>query len=180
MNARHHAASSRQLPLAQRGFVLVASLLMLVVVTLLAVTMFRSFGVDEKIAGNSRDKEMAVEAAQSSEQYAENWLVNAAANADSTNVAAVNCTALVASTVGQVCSNPMANPSSLPWTAGVTYALPTPSTVLSATPEFYIYSLGSSGLGNMYLIDSVAYGASTNTVAEVEAYYQLLCTNAPC
>ena len=43
----------------QRGMVLVTSLLLLVVVTLLAVSMFRSFGLDEKIAGNLREKQRA-------------------------------------------------------------------------------------------------------------------------
>src|SRR5205807_8509264 len=41
----------------QRGMVLVTALLLLVVVTLLAVGMFRSFGLDEKIAGNVREKQ---------------------------------------------------------------------------------------------------------------------------
>ena len=42
---------SREFP-KERGMVLVTSLLLLLVVTILAISMFRSFGVDEKIAGN--------------------------------------------------------------------------------------------------------------------------------
>ena len=38
-----------------RGMVLVTALLMLVVVTILGLAMFRSFGLDEKIAGNLRE-----------------------------------------------------------------------------------------------------------------------------
>lgn len=167
-----------------RGFVLVSSLLLLLVVTILGVSMFRSFGVDEKIAGNTRDKQMALEAAQSAEQAAENYLVTAASNAQSTSIAGVNCTALVAAAVGQVCSNPLAIAPAvpaIPYTAGVIYTPPTlgvaNSTNFSTAPNYYIYSVGPSGFGNMYLIDSVAYGASPNTVAEVEAYYQLTCIN---
>jgi len=40
----------------QRGMVLITALLLLIVVTILAVGMFRSFGLDEKIAGNTREK----------------------------------------------------------------------------------------------------------------------------
>ena len=43
----------------QRGMVLISSLLLLLVVTIFAMSMFRSFGVEEKIAGNTRDKERA-------------------------------------------------------------------------------------------------------------------------
>ncbi len=59
---------------SQRGMVLVTSLLLLLVVTMLAVSMFRSMGLDEKIAGNMRDKQRALNAAETAEQYAENWL----------------------------------------------------------------------------------------------------------
>ena len=37
--------------LVERGFVMVSSLLLLLVVTIIAVGMFRSFGIQEKIAG---------------------------------------------------------------------------------------------------------------------------------
>ena len=59
--------------------VLVTALLMLIVVTILAVAMFRSFGLDEKIAGNLREKQRALNAAETAEQFAEYWLTGAAA-----------------------------------------------------------------------------------------------------
>ena len=42
----------------------------------MALSMFRSFGIQEKIAGNMREKQRAVAAAVSAEVYAENWLIN--------------------------------------------------------------------------------------------------------
>ena len=45
----------RHLPARQGGLVLVSSLLLLLVVTILAVAIFRSFGIEEKIAGNQRE-----------------------------------------------------------------------------------------------------------------------------
>ena len=41
--------------------------------------MFRSFGMQEKIAGNMREKQRALQAAVSAEQYAEWWLSNTGA-----------------------------------------------------------------------------------------------------
>ena len=61
-------------PARQRGMVLIVSMLLLLVVTLLAVAMFRSMGVGSKIAGNVREKQRALHAAESVEQYAVNWL----------------------------------------------------------------------------------------------------------
>ena len=59
---------------ADRGYTLVVGLLLLVVLTLFAIGMFRSFGLQEKIAANTRDKQRALEAAQSALQYGEWWL----------------------------------------------------------------------------------------------------------
>jgi len=62
----------------QRGLVLVSSLLLLLVVTMLALAMFRSMGLAEKISGNVREKQRALHAAVVAEQYAEWWLSNTA------------------------------------------------------------------------------------------------------
>jgi type IV pilus assembly protein PilX len=162
----------------QSGMVLVTSLLLLIVVTLLAVGLFRSYGLDEKIAGNVREKQRALNAAETAEQYAEYWLAN---GNSSTGVA---CTAMVASNVGQVCSNTLTNVTQIPWTAGVTY-LPTVTSAMSvtgnaggqntyyATPAFYIAYLGQppSGVGSIFQIDAVGYGGSMDSAAVVETTY---------
>ena len=165
-----HLAHSRQ-----TGMVLVTSLLLLIVVTLLAVGMFRSFGLDEKIAGNVREKQRALGAAETAEQYAESWL---AAGNGNTGAA---CTGLVAASVGQVCTNLLATPTQVPWTAGVTYT-PTVTSAMSvsqvggqgtyyAAPTFYIAYLGATAQGSIYQIDAAGYGGSVDTAAVVEATY---------
>jgi prepilin-type N-terminal cleavage/methylation domain len=71
----HHRADEQHMKTPrEQGFVLIASLLMLVVLTLLAVSMSRSFGLQERMAGNLREKARAFDAAQSSLSYAEWWL----------------------------------------------------------------------------------------------------------
>jgi type IV pilus assembly protein PilX len=184
----------------QRGMVLVTTLLLLIVVTILAVGMFRSFGLDEKIAGNTREKQRALNAAETAEQYAEYWLVNA------TNTGPVTCTGLVtASTsnyIGQVCSNVLTtsvpNVAQVPWAltsapgtpVGVSYTPSAPAVMnvtgvsggagnYYAAPVYYISYLGvsSSGLQTFYQIDAVGYGGSPDTAAVVESTYVLTQTN---
>ena len=120
--SRHVIQMQHTAPVKQRGLVLVTSLLMLVVVTLLAVAMFRSFGTDEKIAGNTREKHRALNAAETAEQAAEAWLANG------NGVVAVNCTAVLIYPASQICNSTMqtanVDPTVLPWAAGVSYTAP--------------------------------------------------------
>ena len=51
MNPRRAAACS------ERGIALVSSMLLLLIITILALSMFRSLGTQEKIAGNVREKD---------------------------------------------------------------------------------------------------------------------------
>jgi type IV pilus assembly protein PilX len=173
----------------QRGMVLVTSLLLLLVVTMLAVGMFRSMGLDEKIAGNMRDKQRALNAAETAEQFAENWLSLGNGNNG------IACTGVVNANVGQsrVCSNtlqssvPNNDVTVLPWAiastpVGVQY-LPavtanmntTPGTPdsYSSAPIFYIAYLGISpgGLGSVYQIDAAGFGGTANTAAVVESTF---------
>ncbi len=163
----------------QGGMVLITALLLLIVVTILAVGMFRSFGLDEKIAGNMREKHRALNAAETAEQYAEWWL----SSGNGSN--GINCTTMLAANIGQVCSNVMTNAATLPlpWTVGVSYApgAPTAMNVTTAggsdsyyfTPTFYISYLGlsPSGLGAVYQIDAAGYGGSPDTAAVIESTY---------
>jgi type IV pilus assembly protein PilX len=163
----------------QRGMVLVTSLLLLVVVTLLAVSMFRSFGLDEKIAGNVREKQRALSAAETAEQFAEYWLASGNASPG------ITCNSLVSSSVGQVCSNALASPITTPWTWGVNYLYaPSATTTMhistsgglgnyAHTPTFYIAYLGSTSTGTLYQIDAVGYGGSPDSAAVVEATYAI-------
>jgi type IV pilus assembly protein PilX len=162
----------------QNGMVLVTSLLLLIVVTLLAIGMFRSFGLDERIAGNVREKHRALNAAETAEQYAEYWLATVGGTP-------ITCAAgFVSVSPGQVCTIPLANAAQIPWTSGVNY-IPSVTSAMNVTgtaggqgayyknPAFYVGFLGAtpSGLGTIYQIDAVGYGGSVDTAAVVEATY---------
>src|SRR5471030_76901 len=144
-------------PRRQCGLVLVSSLLLLLVVTVMALAIFRSYGIEEKIAGNQREKQRALHAAESAQQYAEWWLSSA------TGVTTpVICTNIVPAATGQVCANTLPTiatnqqVANLPWQVagvpvGVNYA--PPNMVFNtaggvgnyfATPLFYISYLGTT------------------------------------
>jgi type IV pilus assembly protein PilX len=175
---------SCRLQIQQRGVVLMTSLLLLVVVTILALAMFRSFGLQEKIAGNVRERQRALHAAEGAQSYAEWWLSN-----NSSSVPAV-CGSLLNANLsqGQICSNKLsttvASVVTIPWTGGggpvgVTYNPGNAMTVTSAAakdtyydiPRFYIADMGVSadGRGEIYQVDASGYGATPNTVAVVES-----------
>ena len=170
----------------ERGMALISALLLLVVTTILGVAMFRSFGLLEVIAGNTREKQRALHAAESAQTYAEWWLT---ANQGINATSGTPCTAMV--TVATVCSNamPIANASTVPWTAGVTYSdagLPTgsPGTVGNyiSDPTFYISFIASSynpttgTTTSSYQIDALGYGGNTSSAAVAESAYNVSVT----
>ncbi len=60
----------------QRGAVLIVSLLILIVLTLIGVTAMGTSGLEEKMAGNNRDLNLAFQAAEAALKDAEDYLVN--------------------------------------------------------------------------------------------------------
>jgi type IV pilus assembly protein PilX len=156
----------------QSGVVLVISLLLLIVVTIMALSIFRSFGIQEKIAGNTREKQRALQAATSTQQYAEWWLANksyapVAVGEGIASSGDVTCSTLIDANVnvdleaGQICSN------LLPAAVGVSVtAWPTLST-----------SLNNTGVGVAYTPPCVAIthpstpSTSTNCPIATDSYY---------
>ena len=176
---------------SERGMVLISSLLLLIVVTIMALSMFRSFGIQEKVAGNMREKQRALQAAESAQVYGEQWLITNAGTS-----APITCNSLLsasASTLqGQICSNKLweSTPSvtTVPWAVagtanvGVTYlpaGMNVNTTASSNTyygaPTFYISDAGPSAdpnvPGEIYQIDAFGYGGNSNTAAVVESTY---------
>ena len=187
MNTTHHPATALRAP--QRGIVLIASLLLLLVVTIMAVSLFRGFGIDEKIAGNTREKQIALAAADTAEQYAEQWLAD---NIVTTTV----CTKQLVAPLSQACSNQapaafdplptgVSSVTNLPWQiagkpAGVSFLpvnVPSLDAVTVNPPTYYISYLGPGTApdgvspGTVYQIDAAGYGRITSTAAVVESTF---------
>jgi len=193
------AMRPQSVEVAQRGIVLVSSLLLLLVVTIMALSIFRSFGIQEKIAGNTREKQRALQGALSAQQFAESWIANTsnaptAVNAGLAVSADITCSALVDANAGggQLCTNTLASlgltPASPPWSVGIDYAPPgmnygtsdtntAVSDIYYARPRFYITDLGPLATvnGEVYKVDAYSYGTSPSTVAVVESTFAITC-----
>ena len=177
----------------QAGIVLVSSLLLLLVVTIMALSIFRSFGIQERIAGNTRDKQRALQVAESVQQYAELWIANSsgapvavatgiASSADSV-CAASAATPSAMPTAPQICINNLASLgvtiTAAPWVSGGQFVgvqyTPAGMSVSPATggvssdvyfsqPAFYITDLGPPA-GSL-----VAGAGSKGEVYKIDAY----------
>ncbi|WP_198085359.1 PilX N-terminal domain-containing pilus assembly protein [Variovorax sp. E3] len=174
----------------EQGFVLIVAMLFLIVLTVLSVSMFRSFNLQERIAGNTREKERALEAAQSALQYGEWWL------GQGNGSTGANCSGVLnANTLSQmqVCSNMLTAPTTLPWSARADY-LPPNMTVATgggiaasgdinynAKPGLSIGYLGLSpdGKSLLYQVSAFGYGGSTTAAAVVQSTYQVSGGNKP-
>ncbi|MGO9802854.1 MAG: PilX N-terminal domain-containing pilus assembly protein [Steroidobacteraceae bacterium] len=171
---------------------LITALLLLMIITILGLSMFRSFPTQEKIAGNVREKERALHAANSAQEYAEWWLMqnNNIAIGDvvcGAGTPLINANLNV--NVGQICSNPLYTllptgtvtdvASQVPWTVGgvpigVQY-LPNGMAVTgnpivtagdstyASTPVFYIADLGAAGDGQGEAYQIDAYAYAGST-----------------
>ena len=182
---RAFAALRRTVQLTQRGFALVTALLFLIILSILAVTMFGSSGMQGKIAGNTLEYQRAMQAAEYALRYGE-WLLQQRGLTETT------CTQMVdLSVVGNqpmVCLNALANPTTLPWSAGLNltpvgmtvragggevftpgYTGPT-DVNYARQPSLYIYKVGPDPSGNMmYQLSTVGYGGNSGTVSVLQA-----------
>jgi type IV pilus assembly protein PilX len=186
------------IPARQQGMALVAALLLLVVITILGVTMFRSYGLTERIAGNTRERERALAAAMSTQDHAEFYLngnkgANSVQNQDCSSLGQATLEAAV-----MVCTNALTgNVAQVPWAHSFTYTPPgmTIGTggagTFTQAPQFYITFLGAANGSNqaysnqsgqnasVFLIDTVAWGGAGNTVAVVESGYKVMTAYSP-
>ncbi|MCF6251350.1 MAG: PilX N-terminal domain-containing pilus assembly protein [Methylococcaceae bacterium] len=70
----------------QAGVVLVVSLIMLLLLTLIGVSGMQSTGLEEKMAGNKRNRNLAFQAAEAALRHAENYIENGLANSNATQI----------------------------------------------------------------------------------------------
>ena len=175
---------------AQRGVALISSLLLLIIITILALSMFRSFGTQEKIAGNLREKDRALHAAVSAQQYGEWWLTQGNNAAIGSVVCAAGPPLSANLGQGQICKQTLdqagytvTQPAT--WAAQIQFVPPTMGVAgvggangdpsYFAAPAFYIADLGvaGDGAGEAYQIDAYGYGSTDGTVAVVESAYEV-------
>ena len=171
----------------QCGMALIASLLILIMVTIIALSMFRSSNLLEKISGNVRENQRAFQSAQDALVYAEWWL-----RQPTSSVNPVACTGTSLPNL-QVCNAPIssANVSGLPLFTGYTppgmtvssgggqtSASTTSDVNYSQNPAVYIAYLGlvSGTSAPLYQVTAIGYGGSggpTGSTCIVQSNYSL-------
>ena len=164
-----------------RGFVMIVGMIFLTVVLMLGIALFRSSGLQERIAGNTREKARALEAAQSALQYGEWWLQQS----DRGTGAACNSVKTAAQL--EACSNALAAPATLPWSARFDYRPPAMTVAAGgglagngdinyqAQPGLYVQYLGLTldAQSLLYQVTAFGYGGSASTAAVVQSTFQV-------
>lgn len=178
-------------------------MLLLIVMSLLAMYMFRSNGVQELIAGNIREKQRSIQTAEAAEQLAEMWLATPGNVVQYNSVPCTSAGVVAWPTVPVICTAPVAsitdaaNATTVPWKVsgaevGFTY-FPGSTTgtgdLNTATvgpnyyyqvPRFYIGIVQnqSSIRQAVYRIDAWNYAGTPNTATVVESNFVVTNTNA--
>lgn len=172
----------------QRGYVMILSMLMLLIITVISISMAKSFFLEEGMAGNLREKTRALGAAQTALTYGE-WyvanhqgygvncttagqLANPTICTQAVNISSQNSTSGTNLTVGN--SNPFNiyftyTPEN---TAYLNVASPGVDTFY-APPGLYIQFVGldTSNSDYIYKITAYGYGGSPTSVAVVQSTF---------
>lgn len=160
----------------QCGATLMISLLILLVMTLIGVTAMDTSNLEEKMAGNERDHQLAFEAAEAAMRQAEEYVTNnivstAAFDGSNTGLYALN-------------SNPDLNASAT-WTNSLTYGGAISS--IKTAPKYIVEVMGtvgnediniagygeSSGTGTVttFRVTARGTGGSDNSVVMLQSYF---------
>lgn len=174
------------------GFILISSLFMLIILTLIAVAMGRSFRLEETMSGNSREKNRAMTSAQGALSYAEWWLTQNSSNGTTTCTAGHGTTVSICTAATGVASGVSAANSISGWqytdytptmnsnnimsfsTTGGVAPTSAPAGLYYANPGFNIAYLGIDTGGNsIYQITAFGYGGNQAAFAVVQSTYRL-------
>jgi type IV pilus assembly protein PilX len=189
----------------QGGFVLIASMLMLIVLAFMAVSMYHSFTTQENMSSNTKEKGRTFQMAQSTLQAAEYGLLTAGLDTPITDCSTLNApqqnfTICNSNTNNNVVVNKPSGSSGWSISSASGFALQYNPTLddsnISVTstsigqntfytdPLYYIQYLGagqsSSCAGTtakLYQVTALAYGATNSTIAAVQSTYQLVPTS---
>ncbi len=173
-------------PRHQRGVVLIAALAVLLMLTLLSIGMFRSLGLEERITGNSREKQRAFYAAQSTLEYGESWLKSAGPSTPQQCSAAYPYPTICESgtTYGEPSQWTFATQDwhssyGTPYTPAqlVTSAPASGQQLTYAMPQFAINYLGHDPANptsySLYQVTALGFGGSANAAAVVQSVFSL-------
>ena len=150
------------MPAGQRGATLIIALIFLLLMTLIGVTSMQSTTLQERMAGNTRDRNLALQAAEAALRQGEIWL-GPLANRN----AAETATLLV---------NPAAwdGTNSRGSATGFTPALASDPVFYVEPPTQVIYGISSSGYTpeNFFPVTAYAEGGADTTVVVLQTMFK--------
>ena len=165
----------------QKGFILFFALVFLVILSLLGISMFGGFITNQKLVGNFREKSRAVDAAQTALDTAQYWMSQPANTYSGNWVTGSPCTTVSSTPV--ICSNTLANPTTLPWAvysaftpSGMTVNASGGANSYAAGVNYYIQFMGTTSANPptaVYQVTSTAQGGNAQAVAVLQAVYQV-------
>lgn len=169
---------------------MIAAMIMLLVMSVMAISLYRNFTTQERLAGNTREKGRAFQMAQSALQYAE-YQLSSVGPGNMAQSSACTTTAPPPGNALTICSgnidanvvNPTTSNGAMTMVNGWTYTPPSTGTVpvaisgapsnnsYYAAPQLFIRYLGNTGNQQNYLITALGYGATARAVAVVQSTY---------
>lgn len=169
----------------QKGFVLFVVMIFLIVMSLLGVSMYSGFIKDQKMAGNMREKQRAIEAAQANLDMVENWLQTTNLYEGGWRLAvACNSSTQVASATPVICSNALDNPTTLPWASAQTFTPPSTTMAVAAgggantytsNPQYYVQEMDHTDNTAWYKVTATAQGGNATAATVIETIYEVKC-----
>jgi type IV pilus assembly protein PilX len=168
----------------ETGFVMIVSLIFLVIMTMIGIFLLNGSTQDQKMAGNYREKNRALDAAQSALNYSELWLGQPGNTYLGNWVTGTACTTTSSTPV--ICNNALTTPASLPWSSYTTF---TPAGMFvaasglnkySGNTNLYIQFLGTTSANPptaLYMATSTAKGGNDSAEAVVQTVYQVQATS---
>ena len=181
--------------LNQGGFTLFASLIFLVLLTILGIAMLSGFTQDQLMAGNVREKARALDSAQTLLNSAQSWMaVPGNTYVGGGWITGQDCSSLSPITVSNtsvnqvICSNAISNPTALPWAGFSMASTPTGMTVSAAggvntyagNPSYHIQYIGTTTSNPptaIYKVTAAGIGGNGDAVAVVQAVYEVKATS---
>ncbi|WP_020394637.1 pilus assembly PilX family protein [Thiolinea disciformis] len=151
----------------QRGNVLIFALVLLLIMTLMSLTSVQGVNLQESMATNLQDREMAFQAAEAALRAAEKLL-----ESTSSSNTMIDCTLMAVNLCPPVPANTFVADDTTGWVNVTDYPN---KTMLGGNPQYYIQllgigtSLGATGQGNN--LSNAQYGV--NTGVQVQRFYRV-------
>jgi type IV pilus assembly protein PilX len=155
----------------QRGVTLIVALIFLAILMLLGVTVAQTSSMEERMAGNTRDRDLALQSAEAALKAADT-----AMKALPKDAAGKITTVFDGSTAGYVAYNPANASNAAYWNAynwsGASQTAATSLSQVAQQPRYVIEKLPDAVTTQRFRVTARGVGASTSTVVILQAGYE--------